>query len=95
MKERSIHDNYDGRKGSQPLETHVNLPIEYLDSSEFIKSSINIIFISATGHTCISILSVLLNNHNYCDKAVHTLHCTVCLMAVQASLYYCILKMIW
>ena len=53
-----------------------NLCIEYLDFPEFIKCSINII-INATGHTCISILTMLLNNYYYYyhngDNAVHTL----------------------
>ena len=50
-----------------------NLSIEYLDFSEFIKSPINII-INATGHRCISILAMLLNNNYYGDDAVHRLY---------------------
>ena len=48
-----------------------NLSIEYLDFSEFIKSPINII-INATGHRCISILTMLVNY--YGDDAVHRLY---------------------
>ena len=52
-----------------------NLSIEYLDFSEFIKSSINIV-INATGHTgrCISILTMLVHVNNYGDDAVHRLY---------------------
>ena len=47
-------------RGVSLKKTHANLSIEYLDFSEFIKSSINVT-INATGHTCscISILTML------------------------------------